>query len=268
MRRQLILMLGIMFCAYSLFAQSDKLSNYRDSLIWYGDIMHNASVLKNRNIAEKELSTLIERVLNEDRDFKESFSGIPGFRFLYSPDSTFRIASWQLVDSLEHGNFNAVFQIKGEQPIALQDVSENVGNPGNGKYRRGRWIGVVYSDIISYGPVTDSSYILIGSGIIDKLHWKHIAESMKIVEGKPVFGNNGFSKKQKSFDREILEFSAGSGVSMHYFPNKKLIVFDDLQLVVDPISGRHGYVPSGFYNAYRMTENGWIYEEDVELFND
>ncbi len=262
MNKLVYLLLILIVPTAGLHSQESQLDSSLDSLSWYADIMHHASIAQHRLIAEENLATLLYHSLSDDSSFHVKYPEMPGVKFIYEKDSTFRLFTWQLIDSTGRGKFYGIFQKRGDRPVKLNDVTEFIGSPQQGVLGKNKWIGVVYEDIIGYGAPEDSTYILIGSGVVDKTTWKHIAESFKIKDGQPVFGIDAFVKEDEKYDRIVSKFSAGSGALMHYIPEKTLIIFDRLRVVYDPITDVPSYVPSGFYDAYKKDHNSWRFIEN------
>lgn len=260
----LMVHLFIFLWTICLSAQEKEILTMQDSIVWYADIMHNAEIPGHRLRADNIVSDLLYSSFLSDKDFSQDYTTVGGMKIIYNADSTFRIASWQVVDEEGTGRFNGLFQLQGETPLKLRDQSINIGLPIDRSLKGGKWIGIVYAEIIPYGSARDSTYILLGSGVESQMQWKHIAESFKILNRQPVFGTDAFHKNGKRHDREVLVFSAGSGASLHYIPKKNLIIFDDFDTVIDPRTHRHSSVPSGYYNGYILKKGIWEYEEEVQ----
>lgn len=265
MHRCYLLLFVILNCVEPVFSQDFQINTLRDSIAWYADIMQYTDRYEHRKIAETQLSHLLYGAFRKDTSFKKQFPEAPGYKLLYNQDSTFRILTWQLIDASGEGRFYGLFQEQGELPVRLNDVSMHVGELKNLTSHGDRWMGIVYEEIIPYGKPEDSTYIFIGSGVVDKFSWKHIAESVAIKNGVVVFGVDAFQKQGQSYDRLIIRFSAGTGVSMQYMPEKKIIIFDNLNRVYDPVKGRALYVPNGTYDAYKLKGNTWNFVHYVLL---
>lgn len=194
-----------------------------------------------------------------------------------SPDGAFRIFNWNVEDNdMNHSHFcyvvkptygskpNKVYKFK-EDKITLPPRPDMMLTPD-------RWYGALYYKILPVQRGNKTYYTVLGYSGKDR------STNMKILEvfyfkgrslrlGHPMFQESAGSKTL--LKRVFFEYSEKAVVSVNI--NEKLggIVFDHLVPEQKNLEGLYSfYIPDMTYDAYRLDDGIWRYNEDVIAYND
>src|SRR5215831_1774886 len=101
--------------------------------------------------ADSFMTRTFVRALQIKNSFYYPFDSVQGVSKLYSPDSTFRILTWNVTFSPYYARQRGAIQMKTPDGslklFPLRDVSEFTDNPMDSTRSKSNWIGAVYYDI-------------------------------------------------------------------------------------------------------------------------
>ena len=230
-----------------------------------------------REMLNIDLIDEIENTIDHPGAMDYPFNSWTTMSTLIAPDGEFRIFNWNVENNeLMHQHFcyiirpgrgnkpNQVYKFK-EDKITIPPRPDIMLTPD-------RWYGALYYKII---PVTNGNktyYTVLGfSGkdrstnmkILDVIYFK--GKSLRL--GHPLFQESQGSPNLVR--RVFFEYSEKAVVSVNV--NDKLggIVFDHLVPEQENLEGMYSfYIPDMTYDAYRLKDGVWRYEEDVIAYNE
>ncbi len=214
------------------------------------------------------------KALRIPNSFYYPFDSILTVSRLYSPDSVFRIFTWQLVKDSSSCRQKGAIQMKTEDGslklIPLYDNSDDSQNPVDSIRTNKRWIGAIYYKIILKTFNNKNYYTLLGFDENNEYSNKKWIEVLTFdAKGEPLFGgrffqyaNDELKPPQPAF-RFCLEFKEDGRARMNYDPEMDAIVFDHLISENKKPSKRETLVPDGDYEAFKWNAGIWVHVAKV-----
>ncbi len=197
---------------------------------------------------------------------------------LYSPDSVFRIFTWQLKkDEYIYHQMGAIQMNTTDgslKLLSLHDRSSFTAKPWDSTRSRNNWIGAIYYKIIMKEYNGKKYYTLIG---FDDFSVNTNKKWMEILHfdnsGEPVFGGQFISFKDDSgknkrpvMARYFIEYKKEAKTFFNYDPELDLIIVDHLISETDEPEKKFTYIPDGDYEAFRWQNGQWVHVD--KLFNE
>jgi len=197
---------------------------------------------------------------------------------LYSPDSVFRIFTWQL--KKDEYIYHQMGAIQMNTPdgslklLSLHDRSSFTAKPWDSIRSRNNWIGAIYYKIIMKEYNGKKYYTLIG---FDDFSVNTNKKWMEILHfddsGEPVFGGQFISfkddsgkNKRPTMARYFIEYKKEAKTFFNYDPDLDLIIVDHLISETDEPEKKFTYIPDGDYEAFRWQNGQWVHVD--KLFNE
>ncbi|MFT4602600.1 MAG: hypothetical protein ACI857_002787 [Arenicella sp.] len=223
-----------------------------------------------------DLQSEIEELLEKDGVMQHPFSSWTTMSTITSPDGAFRIFNWNIESKdLRHTHFCYVVKPKrgkGNQVFKFKEDKVTIGLKPIIMLTPNRWYGALYYKIIPVQKGSKVYYTIMGySGkdkgsnqkLLDVFYFK--GKTLRI--GHPMFQESKGSKRLVR--RVFFEYSEKAIFTMR--ENEKLggIVFDHLVPEQKNLEGIYSmYIPDMTYDAYRLQDGIWRYDEDVIAYND
>jgi len=197
---------------------------------------------------------------------------------LYSPDSVFRIFTWQLKkDEYIYHQMGAIQMNTADgslKLLSLHDRSSFTAKPWDSTRTRNNWIGAIYYKIIMKEHDGKKYYTLIG---FDDFSVNTNKKWMEILHfdnrGEPVFGGKFISfkddtgkNKRPAMDRYFIEYKKEAKTFFNYDPELDIIIVDHLVSETDEPEKKFTYIPDGDYEAFRWQNGQWVHVD--KLFNE
>jgi hypothetical protein len=254
--RLILFLLITLFCSTAVLAQSPQ-----EQLSFYADVLLHARESDHREMANKEFKKLLKDALKKDSLFRDSLP-INSIPVLYTPDSSFRIVTWQLYGEKSSDLFGFIQKRSSTNLIELEDKSEYLMQQEFGVLYPDRWLGAVYTDIYAL-PGQDSVFLLRGINPVDQYSTLHVLEllvldSTGIEFGKPIFQNN----KEERVHRRIYEVASGANFQLEISEGLHRIISDHLTAVpYNRDSDVMVNVPDGTYEVLDWENGQWIFKE-------
>ncbi|MFN4081671.1 MAG: hypothetical protein ACK4NS_12285 [Saprospiraceae bacterium] len=232
------------------------------------------SVAEKRVAAAEAIRRVLPTALSEPDAQRYRFPQIDGLSILAPPDSSFRVFTWQLILNDTVSNYYGILQTtRTDEPrlIELQDKSPNISEYDLLTERFGpdEWYGAVYYNIRQFDhPTLGRRYLLFGFNRYGFSERRKLIEVLgfgkngEIELGAPVFER----KDRRPAYRVSLTYSAEGAVRLNYDEQYKMILFDHLIPIPNPITGGLVNVTDGSYDGYRLEKGRWIFVNKV--FND
>ena len=198
------LLIFLLFSGYCSAQHSDESANikklrfYQDSLTILGKkFINNESDVERKNAGYEFIKTLVT-ALKVPNSFLFPFDSVKTVTIINSPDNTFRIISWHIIDKNGIYRFYGTVQLNtggNLKMYPLEDYSPMFKNPEDSVTNNQKWFGAQYYKIIPvYSPKV--YYVLLGwkgnndqstKKVIDVITFKNNMPEL----GLPVFDGNG-----------------------------------------------------------------------------
>ena len=191
---------------------------------------------------------------------------------LMSPDSSFKIFTWQVMKDFSYYRQRGAIQMKTADGslklFPLFDVSDFTENPLDSVRDANRWIGAIYYNIVMKKVSKTTYYTLLGSDGNDARSNKKYIEILTFnAEGKPQFGapifsypNDGIKPYPPAY-RFCLEFKKDGGARMNYEKNSGIIFMDHLISESNEPSLKYTLVPYGDYEGFKWVKGKWVFTD-------
>ncbi|MFD1770204.1 hypothetical protein [Sphingobacterium suaedae] len=246
-----------------------KMNTWQDSLIRLGTEMYENKAEAKR--LEKNfifVKTLVAS-LKERHSFLYNFDQLDMISVVMSPDSRFRIFSWNI--PLHDGSYLYYGAIQSHTEdgtlklVPLLDKTFEINDPEGEALTPSVWYGAQYYSIV---PLTGNRYALLG--------WKGHAPnySQKVIEilqcepNSFVLGGAIFSDSPTMF-RKIFNFARDLSMYLKYDQQKSRIVFDHIVPADPSLQGQYSrYGPDLSYDAYLLKNGKLILQQDVPFQNE
>ena len=249
-----------------IHVQANAQSMKFDSVAFYADVMRNAEISEHRLSAAKRFEVNFMKDLESKTSFSRSFDKIQNWvSFIYPPDSSFRVISWQ-VDGVEDHDYRGIIQMSDGDLIRLRDASKDLEDVEFAVLSPDRWYGAIYYDLVT---VDSATYILLGYNALDKYQSRKVAEVIHFEEDQVEFGKEIFYMDQDSIrptvkTRIVLEYSELAAVRLTYDPQRELIFFDNLIPVESyEKEGEIVMVQDGSYSGFSLVDDKWIFIDKI-----
>jgi hypothetical protein len=272
----------ILFFVSALQANAQKISNQdiktlkqvEDSLQTYSRDMIFADEASARFNADSAFIKTLVRALKIPYSFSYSFDSIKTVSKIYSPDSTFRIFTWQIErDESYFRQFGAIqLQTKDGslKLFPLYDESDYVANPIDSVRGNRNWIGSIYYNIVLREYKGKKYYTLLGFDDNDLVSTKKWIEVLTFDNNdQPVFGGKYFDYKEDSIKpaqpayRFCLEYKKDARARMQYDPEMDMIVFDHLISESNEPNKKFTLIPDGDYEGFKWNNGKWVHVDNV-----
>jgi len=218
----------------------------------------------------EEFVEILDTILSAERSFYFAFDSLNEITRIYSPDNYFRLINWNIYKkdgSYLYFGFIQTYDVKKKkyECFRLQNHPELVKSFETFVGSHEKWLGMLYYKIIK----NDNFYTLLGwdgnSKIIQK---KYIDVLYFKKNGDPVFGKDVFKFPRKNPRRIVFQYSAELVMSLKYYEDKQMIIFDHLSPKDSFMEGQYQYYGPDFsYDGFIYHKDKWKFVEDVDIKN-
>ncbi len=250
---------------------AQNLVQKEDSLKYHGNIIVNGEFAEQRFRADSHFTRILVRALQIPYSFYHSFDSLITISRLYSPDSSFRIFTWQLSKDentfRRHGAIQMNTKDGSLKLYPLIDRSSLIINQADTITNNEWWIGTIYYKILLHKIVDRNYYTLLGYYENNRLSTRKIIEILSFdAMNRPVFGSNIFDfsmdKTQKNTQsRYWIEYKKDAQASIKFDQELDLLIYDHLISETNEIDRKETYVPDGDYEAFKWTNGKWLHIE-------
>ncbi len=250
----------------ALKAKEDTLKNY--SLY-----LNTDSMQADRMVSDSIFTKTLVRALQIRNSFYFPFDSVIGVSHLYSPDSSFRIFSWNISYDDYYQRQRGAIQMKTADGslklIPLRDYSEFTTKPEDSVRTRANWIGAIYYRIIRTQYHNKDYYTLFGfdpNGAQSSMKWIDVLSFTD--RGEPQFGGPFFSYEQDSIPsptkyRYGIEFKKDTRVLVNYIDDLGIILVDHLVSETDQPELAQTLIPDGDQEGFKWENGKWIHVDKV-----
>lgn len=273
--------LFLMLCNIAFVSESQNLTSAakkdlqkkEDSLHVFSDSMINAVLAPARFRADSNFIRGLVRALKVKNSFYYPFDSLRTVSHLYSPDSTFRIFTWQLKKDeyffLQKGAIQINTRDGGLKLYPLFDYSNYTSKPNDSVRNKDNWIGAIYYRLIMKENKGKKYYTLLGFDdftVSSNKKWIDVLTFNDQQE--PVFGGAYFSYKEDSLKKPVqsrfnMEYKKEANTLLNYDPELGMIVFDHLISETDEPAKKNTYIPDGSYEGFKWKNGQWVHVERV-----
>ena len=250
-----------------------KIQLKEDTLAEYARYLITDSLQEDRMISDSIFTKTLVRALQIKNSFYYPFDSVIGVSRIYSPDSNFRIITWNINFDDYYARQKGAIQMRTADGrlklFPLRDVSEFIQTPLDSVRTPSNWIGAMYYNIIKHTHGGKNYYTLFG---FDN---NSAQSSMKWIEvltfnqrNEPVFGGPFFSYQKDSIPKPSqhrfgIEFKKGARVLVDYIPDEEMILVDHLISETDQPELKWTYIPDGDYEGFKWENGKWVHIEKV-----
>lgn len=277
--RTTLLLLVFTFSTSLLSAQKissrdlKELKKKEDSLKVFSDKMINAPEAPERFRADSNFVRGLVRSLKIKNSFYYPFDSLRTISHLYSPDSTFRVFTWQLKKDeyvyLQKGAIQMNTPTGELKLFPLFDFSMYTGKPIDSVRTKDNWIGAIYYRIIMKEHRNKKYYTLLGFDDYSVSSNKKWMEVLTFSDrGDPVFGAPVISFKEDSTKKPVqtrfsMEYKKEANTLFNYDPELDMIVFDHLISETEEPEKKNTYIPDGSYEGFKWKDGQWVHVDKV-----
>ena len=226
--------------------------------------------------ADSAFIKMLVRALKIKNSFYYSFDSLQTISRLYSPDSAFRIFTWQLKKDeyiyLQQGAIQMHTPDGSLKLIPLHDESSYSKKPEDSIRTPNNWIGAIYYRIVMKTFNGKKIYTLLG---FDDYSISSTKKWMEILtfdnNGNPIFGGPYISFRDDTARRPVqvrfsIEYKKEASTTFNYDPEMDMIVFDDLVSESDEPNRKETYIPDGDFQGFKWENGQWVHVEKVFNF--
>jgi hypothetical protein len=275
-----ILTASLVCCTFYSFSQSTGLTpEQRRTLEAMEQVMQKPAtkILFSELPAERwqsdsTFTRMLVRALQVPNSFHYPFDSLITISRMMSPDSSFRIFTWELQidenDYRQHGAIQVRTADGSLKLFPLMDQSDLILNQEDTICSHRSWIGAVYYKIILRKWQNKSYYTLIGFDAGNIRSNRKIIEVLHFEEGNPVFGGPFFfipnnSTKPRSQARFIMDYKKDAAPRLNYDDEMDLIVKEHLVSENGTPNLKWTLVGDGDYEAFKWSKGKWTYIEKL-----
>lgn len=219
------------------------------------------------------IRTLV-RTLKLKESFYYPFDSVQNISKLYSPDSAFRIFTWQVKKDeytyLQRGAIQMNTPDGSLKLFGLHDVSMFTSKPGDSVRTVNNWIGAIYYRIILKTYNGKKFYTLLGFDdftINSNKKWMEVLTFNN--NGEPVFGGPYISfredsaKNQKALFRFNIQYKKEASTTFNYDPEMDMIIYDQLMSESEEPGRKETYIPNGDFEGFKWKDGQWVHVAKV-----
>jgi hypothetical protein len=222
-----------------------------------------------REIAAKQFADSLIILLQNDSSFEFPFSTLDKIGKIYSPDHRVRIYCWNIPVGVDQNLYYAIIQY-----YAKRDNKYIIVKLENTAFREGRisvknWPGALYYEIIETKHAGQKYYTLLGFDLNNLLTNKKVIDVVSIDDYDELYFCPYLIKYNgKLMDRLIFEYNEKANMSLRYYDDKKMIVFDHLSPEKPSMEGNFQfYGPDFTYDGLKFEKGIWVSYSNVDVTN-
>jgi hypothetical protein len=268
---------GMLLCLQQAPAQSlasageKEFKKREDSLQKFASQIVFANEPEQRFRSDSIFVRMLVRTLKLKNSFYYSFDSLPTISKLYSPDSVFRIFTWQLKKDeytyLQRGAIQMRTADGSLKLVGLHDVSMFTSKPTDSIRTANNWIGAIYYRIIAKTYDGKKIYTLLGFDdftINSNKKWMEILTFNN--NGEPVFGGpyisfreDSVKKNQATSFRFNIQYKKEASTTFNYDPEMDMIVYDHLISETEEPGRKESYIPDGDFEGFKWKDGQWVH---------
>ncbi|MBK8620789.1 MAG: hypothetical protein IPN79_03260 [Saprospiraceae bacterium] len=263
----------VLICFFSFSGTLGFSQNFADeetNLLFYADVMNNASVAGHRIKAHDSFEVIFLRMLDKKGSFELPFDSLKWVSKIVPLDKSFRIFTWILDKGNGMFDHKGVLQNKKGQVFLLEDKLKDLDDWEFTISDNKEWLGAMYYQLKEQDDKEGRYYILFG------LHRFSNTENIKLAEvlhfdknDQPIFGKEVFFRENKDArdvvkTRLVLKYRSTSYVGLHFNEGMNMIIHDHLiPDLMSPSVGGVTLVSDGSLVGYEFKKGKWHYIDKI-----
>src|SRR5688572_18181698 len=250
-------------------ADKKKLKAKEDTLQLYARYLITDTLTEERMVSDSIFTRTLVRALQVKNSFYYPFDSVMGISKLYSPDSVFRIFTWNLQFDDYYARQKGAIQMRTKDGSLklnpLRDYSEFTAHAMDSVWDKTKWIGAMYYNIILTEYRGKKYYTLFGldpHSVMSTKKWievMHFNEKNEPVFGGPFFSYEQDSVKKKPQHRFGIEYKKEARVLANYIEEVNMILVDHLISETDEPENKWTMVPDGDNEGFRWENGKWMH---------
>lgn len=253
-------------------ADLKSLQQKEDSIRSYSVKIIQGINASDRLLADSIFTRSLVKALVTKNSFYYPFESLQTISVQYSPDSVFRIFTWQLVINENVIRQHGAIQMRTSDGslklfglIDKSDVTTNVADTIGNNYG---WIGAIYYKIILKKYGDQSFYTLLGFDENNIRSSRKLIEVLHFQNNEPIFGGQFFSYEDKAGfpkwqSRFILEYKKEAGPRLTYDKDLDMIVVEHLISESNEPKKKWTLIGDGDYEGFVWKGNKWIHVDKI-----
>jgi len=269
------------FSAVETAAQSsvntaDKWIVLQDSLDRWGEQMVRNPDYEIRLQSFEAIKSTLSDMLQDSVDGGRNFRDVPYLSILTSPDTAFRVITWQLYVDKDNYRYHGFLQTLGKNRKVFE-LKPGLRSNLMVEYRElslDQWKPGLYYNLYPVQTDTTPYYILFAFDAYGYFERSKFMDVLRFNEkGEPYFGAPVFHKylnedntggSLETRHRLVLVYSAESSVTLNYSTVHNHIIYNHLTAFQGTHEGQGLiWVPDGTYEGYKQKGSDWYYVRRV-----
>lgn len=252
------------------------LRSKEDSLKVIGPKMVMSREAADRFRSDSLFTRVLVRALRTPNSFHYPFDSVQNISKLYSPDSSFRIFTWQVVKDETMARRHGAIQLKTNDGslrlFPLIDKTSLIDSPIDTVTNHETWIGAIYYKIIKTEHQGKPFYTLLGydentmRSTMKRIEVLHFDNSGKPLFGGPFFSFREDSVKKKDQSRFWIEYKKEGNARLQFDDEMNMILYDHLIPENGETGKRYTYIPDGDYEGFKWKDGKWVHVDKVFTF--
>lgn len=267
--KKVIPLLIILISLSANAAEDSTFVNREKKLVVLLDSLRAAKDDLQKEEKNTEFKNFLFETLQLEGAYSYSFLNLKTVGFIDSPDGQLRIINWniELDDQTQKYYCFLMHLDEKKKTVELSELIDN-SDPFNPRpseiLEANQWYGALYYKIIPVDKGSKTVYTVLGwDGNTASSNIKLI-DVLYFVGNAPKLGSPIFKTAEGTFKRLFYEHSEKATMSLKYEDNYKRIIFDHLMPESPNLKGFYSfYVPDLSLDAFVLTDNKWIFKEDV-----
>ena len=223
--------------------------------------------------SDSQFTRLLVRSLKTPFSFYYPFDSLTTISRLYSPDSLFRIFTWQVSRDADLHRRHGAIQMRTadgslklfpliDRSIVIQNQEDTVTN-------NEWWIGAIYYKVIKKVYNNKNYYTLFGYDENSIRSTKKRIEVLTFDEkGSPVFGGKYFTFEKDTINKPVqsrytIEYKKNGNGRILYDDELDMIIYDHLISESNEPAKKFTYIPDGDYEGFKWVNGKWQHIEKV-----
>jgi hypothetical protein len=260
----------------SSIQELNSLKAKEDSLKMIGPKIVMAREAAERFRSDSLFTRVLVRALRTPNSFRFPFDSVQNISKLYSPDSSFRIFTWQVVKDENMARRHGAIQMRTNDGslklFPLIDKTTLIESPIDTITNNETWVGAIYYKIIKTEHQGRPFYTLLG---YDEHTMRSTMKRIEVLHfdnsGKPIFGGPFFSFKEDSVQKKDqarfwIEYKKDGNARLQFDDEMNMILYDHLIPENGETGKRYTYIPDGDYEGFKWKDGKWVHVDKVFTF--
>jgi hypothetical protein len=226
--------------------------------------------------SDSHFTRILVRALKTPYSFYYPFDSLISISRLTSPDSSFRIFTWQVsLDQDVHRRHGAIQMNTNDGSLKLYpliDRTKTIKSIADTVTNNEWWIGAIYYKILQKKLNGKNYYTLLGYDENNVRSTMKRIEVLHFDENKtPIFGGSFFDFSADTIPKQTqsrfwIEYKKEGNARMGYDDELQMIIYDHLISETNEPSKKYTYIPDGDYEGFKWENGKWKHIEKVFQF--